>query len=177
MSNILPPAERIRIARAARDRVVLSASVMLSLAAIVALLALIPSLVTVAIPLMTSGNVPSAAETERAALHEENRTQASRTRLTLAVLAPFAEERAPVYARILQLYAVRPDGVEIETIRYQSGTPGQITVMGASDAREPVNDFRTALVSGGTYASVSVPVAALVGALEGRFTMTLSGTF
>ncbi len=177
MSNILPPSERARVARNARDRIILSASVMFSLAALVALLALVPSLVSVAIPLMTSRNMPSSAETERASLHEENRTEASRTRAMLVVLAPFATERPPVYSRISKLYAVRPSGVSIETIRYQSGSPGQITVMGVSDAREPVNDFRTALVGEGEYESVSVPVAALVGALEGRFTMTLSGSF
>ncbi len=177
MSNILSSVERARVARIARDRLILCSSLMMSLVAFVALLAITPSLLTVAIPLMTSQGAVSSAEAESAALQEEGRSQASRTRSMVAVLAPFAEERASVNARITQLYALRPSGVSIETITYQSGVQGQISITGVSDAREPVNDFRTILMAEGGYESVSVPIAALVGALEGRFTMTLSGTF
>ncbi len=62
-------------------------------------------------------------------------------------------------------------------MKYQSGEQGQIVIAGTASAREPVNDFRSALMATGLFDGVSVPVAALVGALEGNFSMTLTGKF
>jgi hypothetical protein len=112
-----------------------------------------------------------------AALYDESKKEAAKTRALLAVVAPFAEERVSPQALIARVYELRPDGVSVETIKYQSGETGQIVITGNASAREPVNDYRTAITETGLFEGVSVPVAALVGALEGNFTMTLTGKF
>lgn len=143
--------------------------------ACVSILALLPAFLSATIPLL-SENVPTPSE-ETKMLFEENRKEAAQTRATLAVLAPYAVERPSVQKVIQRIYELLPSGVYIERLQYQMGERGQITITGLSDAREPVNDFRAVLVAEGFFSSVSVPVAALVGALDGRFTMTLSGDF
>ncbi len=175
MSNVLPLLARNTILRDTQARVVTVGAHVASASAVVAILALVPAFLTSAIPLLSDA-VPVTSD-ETSALYEENRKEASRIRAALSVLAPFTEERPQVQKIIARVYELRPGGVDIERMQYQSGKPGQITLTGVSDAREPVNDFRAALVAEGFFSSVSVPVAALVGALDGRFTMTLSGDF
>lgn len=175
MSNVLPLAARSKILHDTQARVITVGALVASACAIVAILALTPAFLTSAIPLL-SDTVPATSD-ETTALYEENKKEASRVRAALSVLAPFTEERPHVQKIIARVYELQPRGVDIERMQYQSGKPGQITLTGVSDAREPVNDFRAALVAEGVFSSVSVPVAALVGALDGRFTMTLSGDF
>ncbi len=175
MSNVLPTTAKKKILHDTQMRVVAVGSIAAAAAALVAILALTPVFLTSSIPLLT-GEVPASSD-ETMVLFEENRKESSRIRAVLAVLVSFTEEKPSVQKIIERVYALRPKGVVIERMQYQSGKPGHITIIGLSDAREPVNDFRAALVEEGVFASVSVPVAALVGALDGRFTMTLSGDF
>lgn len=158
-----------------RARVITVGSMIASATALIAILALTPAFLTSAIPLL-SDSVPTTSD-ETTVLYEANRKEAARIRASLAVLLPFIEDRPSVQKVIARVYELRPGGVDIERVQYKSGASGQIIVTGLSEAREPVNDFRASLVSEGVFSSVSVPVAALVGALDGRFTMTLSGDF
>lgn len=176
MSTVLPTENRKEIMAATRARIILVGTLAASLSACVAILSLVPALLTVEVPLMTE-DISSGAEKDQKALYEENRKVAAKVRTMLSVLAPFSEEKPSIQRLIARVYELTPEGVYIERIQYQSGKEGNITLTGTSEAREPVNDFRTALVSEGVFESVSVPVAALVGALDGRFTMTLSGKF
>lgn len=175
MSNVLPLSARNTILRDTQARVIAVSSIVIAVAACVAILALTPAFLTSAIPLL-SDEAPTSLD-ESAALYDESLKESARTRVAIAALVPFATEKKSVQKIMARLYALRPDGVEIERMQYQSGATGQITITGLSEAREPVNDFRTALVGEGVFTNVSVPVAALVGALDGRFTMTLSGDF
>lgn len=177
MSNVLPIEAREKIMRSTLARLVMTGTLVCSLSAIVAILALTPAFLMFAIPLMQTDGVLSAAGAEQAALHKENRATVTRVRALLAALSSFAEKKPPPHALIEKMYARKPAGVDIDTIKFLAGPPGQIIITGSSGAREPVNDFRTALKEEEVFAEVSVPVAALVGALDGQFTMTLKGAF
>jgi Tfp pilus assembly protein PilN len=165
MSNVLPPEAKMRVVRDTQARMIVVGSTVASLAALLAILALTPAFLTSAIPLLSDA-VPGESD-ETTELYEVNRKESSRIRATLAVLNPFTEERKSVQKIIARVYELRPEGVDIERIQYQSGKSGQITLTGLSEAREPVNDFRASLVAEGVFSNVSVPVAALVGALDG----------
>jgi hypothetical protein len=67
--------------------------------------------------------------------------------------------------------------VSLESISYNAGEEGELSIVGSAQGRELVNDYRAALVREGFFTNVSVPVAALVGASEGNFRMTLTGAF
>jgi Tfp pilus assembly protein PilN len=153
---------------------VVVASFLLMCVGLVAIFALLPAFISSAMPLLGETRVE---ETSSQAQKDENRKQISSTRTALATLVPYMADTSSSQVVISKVYALRPSGVEIETIRYTAGSPATLVVTGVSDAREPVNDYRTKLVSDGSFENVSVPVAALVGALDGRFTMTLTGSF
>lgn len=177
MSNVIPSAARHALVRDAKARLVFVGALLVGLAAVVSIAALIPALLLTVVPLIGEHGEMSDSEKEQAALYEESRTQAAQTRAHLAVLLPFTEERVSPQSLISRVYSLRPSGVSISAIKYYAGTSGQIVITGTSEAREPLNDFRTTLTDTGLFESVSVPVAALVGALEGNFSMTLSGKF
>lgn len=177
MSNVLGAEWRGRIKHTALARFVAMGSIVCALAALIAILALVPAFISATIPLWANSGDTSVGESEQAVAQTANRTDAARIRSMLAVLAPFATDSPSVGELISRAYTLRPAGLLIETIKYQAGTPGQISITGISEAREPVNDFRTTLAKEEAFKGVSVPVAALVGALDGRFTITLTGTF
>jgi len=175
MSNITSSTYRVVLKRLARARIVFVVSCCLIVSGVVTCIALTPALLSVAVPFMSIVKNESTAEKDHAAIYEENKKQATRVRVLMSALEPFVhiQENLP-HEIIERIYALRPEGVLIERLEYQSTPIRQIHIMGTSRAREPVNDFRTILQREKLFESVSVPVAALVGALDGRFTMTLT---
>jgi hypothetical protein len=135
-------------------------------------LALAPALFMVAAPEQAGLQQPEVAEQEAA-----HREAISHTRAMLAELAPLAKERRSFHEALTTALAAQPDGVEISNVAYRSGDIGTIVLTGTASGRENVNAYREALSNSGAFESVSVPVAALVGALAGNFTITLSGAF
>lgn len=162
--------------RAARARFLLTGALVLSVAALIAILALIPAYLSVALPRMSLADAIQTDDKERSQ-EESDREIGSKTRALLATLAPFSEERPRVYSLIARAYALRPSGITIERMTYAAGTRGEITIVGTALSREHVSTYRAALAAESAFTSVSVPVAALVGASLGRFTVTLSGEF
>ena len=55
--------------------------------------------------------------------------------------------------------------------------PSTIVVEGLSQSREAINEYRAELSNDARFQSVSVPIGALAGIEDGRFTVTLMGTF
>jgi len=79
-------------------------------------------------------------------------------------------------ATVLSALALKPVGITISRVLYQSDTTGQITISGVG-GREAVSAYRDALTKSGTYASVAVPAGALVGSQGGSFSIVLRGAF
>ena len=176
MSNVLPASARAKVMRIVRARFLMTGSLVFSAGAIVATLSLMPAYLSVVIPRMSLSGASPITGQERVQ-EESDRDIASRMRSLIAVLAPFSEVHPPVHDVIARVYAIRPSGIAIERIMYKAGSQGEITVVGTALSRDHVNAYREALEGETIFASVSVPVAALVGASAGNFTVTLKGTF
>ena len=72
----------------------------------------------------------------------------------------------------------RPRGVRIENIEYSRSPKGSIfSLEGTSASREGINSFQLSLKADKHFQSVSVPVSALAGAGDGRFTVAITGAF
>jgi hypothetical protein len=143
--------------------------------AVVAILALLPAYFSLVIPRMSLSSVQVSEE--QRAQEEEDRVVSSRMRALLTALAPYAESRPSVSDVISKAISLRPSGITLQRITYQAGALGEITFIGEALSREQVNEYRETLAEDPVFESVSVPVAALVGASAGNFTMTLKGNF
>lgn len=166
MANVLPSA-RTTLARRARARFVIVLGLTISASALVAILALLPAFISISI-------ARAGLATESATEAPEEQAEAARTLALIQTLNAFAGTTSPSTALEASL-ALRPQRVSVTSVRYASGAPASLILSGVSAEREGVNGYRDALVSDGRFGKVSVPVAALVGTQEGRFSITLSG--
>jgi hypothetical protein len=78
---------------------------------------------------------------------------------------------------VADVVAKRPKGVTLSRIVYTAGTPATLELTGAATQREQVSAYRALLASDSRFASVSVPINALLGADNGNFTITMTGRF
>ena len=167
MANVLPPQARTRLLRTMRARAIIVIGLALSMMAIVAILALLPAFITTAI-------ARTGIASESGATTSAEQAEAARALALIKTLEPFATTTSPS-TTLLEALALRPEGVVVTGIRYSAGKPASFILSGTSARREGVNSYKEILLSEGRFGEVSVPVAALVGTQEGRFSMTLSG--
>ena len=95
----------------------------------------------------------------------------------IAVLAPIAQASSTPTDVITDALSLRPSGVRIDQIIYQAGTPSSLILSGSADTNSEINAYQRALSNDPRFASVTIPVGALVGTDGGRFSVTLLGTF
>lgn len=173
MANVLPTQARKAVLRRLNARFIAVGSLALSLAAMIAILALSPSLVSV---YAARGALISPPSTDTSTLREDQ-LASTRTRLMVQLLSPVAASTSSPSGAIAEVIAVQPESISISQMQYSRGSPAKLTLSGVSSRREAVNNYRNALSEIGMFSDISVPVAALVGTQEGRFTMTLTGDF
>ncbi len=166
MANVLPIA-RTTLVRRMRARLLIVVSLTLSAAALIAILALLPAFISISI---ARAGLVSEAPAE-ASLEQG---EAARTLALIQTLNTFVGTTSPS-VKLLEALTLRPQGVSISSVRYTAGAPASLVLSGASARREGVSGYRDVLLSDGRFGKVSVPVAALVGTQEGRFSITLSG--
>lgn len=166
MANVLPSA-RTTLALRMRARYIIVLGLTLSASAFVAILALLPAFISISI-----ARAGLTAESTHEAPTEQ--VEAARTLALIQTLSAFAGTTSPATV-VPSVLALRSPGISVTSIRYTSGAPASLILSGTSAAREGVSGYRDALVSDGRFGKVSVPVAALVGTQEGRFSITLSG--
>ena len=152
-------------------RFLLLGSLMFAAAAIVAILAILPAYVSVRI---ARAAVDSSAQQAAAESMTDDQNAAVRTQGLLTHLAPVVNATTSPSGALTIALAQKPADASITLITYASNAKS-LVLTGTSQRREAVNAFRDALEASGRFSSVAVPVAALVGAQDGRFTVTLSG--
>ena len=176
--NLLPPHAKEVLSQTIRARFLLTGSLIIGGAALIGILALIPALYVAGLPQAElsreQAQVSSTSESTQAKTDRESITHA---RTLLVELAALSQSKKSASDTIAGIYALRPSGVIISNVVYAAGKVGTIALSGNAPNRDVINAYRTALSESGHFDSVSVPVAALVGALEGRFTITLTGAF
>lgn len=166
MANVLPHA-RTTLMRRMRARFIIVLGFTLSAAAVVAILALLPAFIVTSIARAgLASQAPAEAPAEQA--------EAARALALIQTLTPFATTTTPS-GRLEEALELRPSGVRVTSVRYSAGVPASLVLSGTSVRREGVNEYRDALLVDNRFGKVSVPVAALVGTQEGRFSITLTG--
>lgn len=110
-------------------------------------------------------------------LARSERDEIMRTQALLDSISPIIFATSSPTDTISAALALRPSGVRIDRISFADTDNGSITLSGISPGRDNINLYKEALTKSGLFKSVSVPVGTLVGADDGKFIITLSGTF
>lgn len=154
-------------------RFLLIGSLMLAASAILAILAILPAYISVSISRATLESSTEAAVQSPSG----DQAAAQRTQSFITLLKPLASATSSPATTLVTALTQKPAGVSITSISFVGGAKQTLILSGVSSRREAVNQFRDALEKTGLFSSVAVPVAALVGTQEGRFTITLTGSF
>ena len=176
MVNVLPEGARKSIWAFYRTRLLLAASVALSVCGLLALLALLPAYAALRAEGAFS-NAASSVDTEVQKGKDPERDQILRTRILLEQLSPTASSTAPMFDALISALGKRPAGIAVDRIRYGRDTEGELTIGGTASSREGVQAYVAALRTDPRWGSISVPIGDLAGTGDGRFSITLTGTF
>ncbi len=171
MVNVLPPEELRDVWRFYRARFVLVFSLVMIGCAIIACVALLPSFFMLWTGTNGGSSLPKNVDPEA------DKAEFAHSRDLLAQLAPLANATSSPTEGLAHLILARPKGITIDRIVYSAGRPSSLIVTGLSDKRETINAFRDALQHDATFGNVNIPISDLVGATNGKFTITLTGTF
>lgn len=152
-----------------RARFIIVFSLVLIALAVFMLIALIPSFAALEVNTLSSDEVNA----QGSGVVESVKTMQKSQEL-LKVVAPVVSATSSPAAAIEKAIALRPKGVTIDHIRYISQS--KAIQLGGKATREQLTAYRAALETDGTFSSVSVPVAALVGT-SGQYSITLTGNF
>lgn len=172
MSNVLPP-ERKRIEQSlVKARFVRTFGWVVFVGALVALIALAPSYISVRMARTALESALSEPESSEAA--KADALTASAAQNILSAVKPVITATSSPSSALSSALRVKPDGISIRGMAY---TKGMLTLSGTGESREIINAYRDALDQDPIFTSVVIPVAALVGAQEGKLTITLRGEF
>lgn len=166
MANVLPHARTILLRRM-YARLIIVVGLTLAGMALIAILALLPAYIATSVARAGVSSVESASASEE-------QVEAARALALIQTLRQFATT-TDASSVLLDALARAPEGVAITAIRYNGGDSASFVLSGTSARREGVNRYRDILLADQRFGSVTVPVAALVGTQEGRFSITLSG--
>ena len=173
MANVLPQPEKILVQSRTRSRYLFVTSIGIATSALVAILAILPAFMSVRI---ARASLESSVREAQGTVKEEQ-TAALRTQNLIASLSPLLQATSSPTDALSLALAQKPAGISITTITYTGGAKGTLVLSGTSNNRDSVNAFRDALEKTQRFSNIAIPVAALVGTQEGRFTVTLSGVF
>lgn len=152
-----------------RARFVIVFSLVCIALAVFMLIALIPSFAALEVNTLSSDEVNAQGGGVVESVKSMQKSQE-----LLKVLAPVVGATSSPAAAIEKAIVLRPKGVTIDHIRYIAQS--KAIQLGGKATREQLTTYRTALETDGTFSTVSVPVAALVGT-SGQYSITLSGNF
>lgn len=172
MSNVLPTKYSIAAWRVYRTRVVLAAAASMFIGACVALLSLLPGYIVLRI---ANANLQQATSATTTTTTSESSSLA-RTRSLVTVLTPLVASSSPS-ERMLQLIALRPQGITLQELSYTRGSPGTIILSGTAISSMAIDQYRNALRAAPDVLDATVPISDLAGAGDGAFTITVTGTF
>lgn len=167
MSNVLTQEAKKQLAKSVRARYLTVGALVLTLGALIASLSLVPTFISI-----TSAEDALTVPSDEASAALDDQQKALRAQNLVKALTPLLATSTPSDV-ISGALALRPAGISITQITYQAGQK-TIALSGTSARREAVNGFRDALEASGLFKSVAVPVSALVGTQDGRFTITLT---
>ena len=175
MSNVLSAGARKEVWRYHRGRFIFVGSLVLLSGALLALLSLLPSVLTIraqqaALSEATDITLPVDPE------NEKDRGDILRAQALVAQFSPMSSSTAPALEAILAALRARPAGASVDDIRYTTEDGSSIVINGAAN-RASISAYREALSADPHFENVSVPAGAFAGTEGGRFSITLTGAF
>jgi len=173
MANLLPEQEMRAMKGEFRDRFAMAGALMLLGTALLAGLMLLPSyLVLVAVEPADQSAVQRAKDNKQS-LQDITRAQNLMKEMTTILHATTSPSIA-----IARVVALRPKGITMTSISYSMGSPAHIDLSGIGANRDVINAYRDALLKDPKFLSVSIPVSALVGSVEGgSFTAAINALY
>lgn len=173
MANLLPKDFQKHLRRVERARLLLVVALVALAAALIAFAALLPASIalyhTSRIESSAGSRIPTLSEGDHAALQEIRGMVFALKLIAVATTTPSEA--------LLHALSPKPPSVAIDHVTYAAGVPGTLTLSGTSPSPSAINAYRAALAADPHFSSASVPVSALIGANNGRFTMTITGNF
>lgn len=169
MANVLPTEEKKRVLRDVRSRFVLTAACVLLTGALIATACLSPAVISVMLAINGLPQEEQLSDTTR-----DDQIKQARAVALVAALNPIISATTTPSSSVIAALSVKPAGVSVTSLSYSKG---RLLLSGVSRDRQAVNDYRELLEADPRFITVAVPVAALVGTQDGRFTITLSGNF
>jgi len=167
MANLLPPESKRRLSRLYTARVLAVLSLTLFVLALLTGILLVPSLLA----LRLAAPPVSASESARDA-RSASTTEVAQAQAIVRAVAPLLSSRASPVEAIQAVLADKPRGVVVNRITYIHHE-GQVLLSGFG-ARDAINGYRETLLRNGRFSAISLPVSALVGSDDGRFSMTIT---
>mgnify|MGYP003394856770 FL=1 len=171
MANVIPFEEKKALLKRQRARFVFMGGLTLLMGALVASVALAPALIAARI---NQASLQVSVEQVRAEVASDQAVHV-RTQGLVDALTPILTATTSPVTLLTAALSIKPPGLSITSATFSGGSTGSIVLSGVSQNRQAVNAYRDALEQEGHFTSVTIPVAALVGTQEGRFTVTLSG--
>src|SRR3989344_3872769 len=155
MANVLSEDAKKQIGRLFRARFIMVGSLAAITGAFFAFLALLPGATGLYLQHLVSNEI-SATPPSIGAEDESERTEILRAQALVA----------------------RPKGALIQEIRFvREKGKSTIALYGSAKDRTSVGLYRDALVKDPRFGDVAIPASALAGSEDGRFSITLTGTF
>ena len=173
MANVIPPDVKKQLRSVARARFILATAIVALISAAVVSLMLLPSWFALAQHSSgaSSGTIipPSQQALDKTALNQTN--------TLLSQLAPITLASTTLSEAIISAVGARPTGISIDQVTYSAGKTATLVLYGSAKSTAQISAYRAALASSTIFTSATVPVNALIGAEDGRFTLTLTGNF
>lgn len=167
MTNLLPLPEQKAVWGTYRARFALVLALVLFALALTALLALAPSYLALEIA------APPAPTQAATTTTPSESTSVSRAQILIELLGPLGSATSSPATAIEGALRDRPQGISVTHIVYTTAKPSSIELVGTG-SRDAVSAYQGALSKDTLFSAVSVPVSALVGSVDGHFTLTLT---
>ncbi len=169
MANVLPLDAQKKIASEYRARFVIATAIAIAATALLLALALVPSYLAIS---LAAPPIRDAVSAE----HAQNPQVVARTQMLITQFMPTLAATTSPRALISAAIADRPSGVTLDHFVYsapRTGKSAEMLITGVA-ARDKIAAYRDALEADPLFATVSVPVSALVGGGSGDFSATLT---
>ena len=170
MSNLLPPKVKRELWGMYRARSIILVALFLCVLAAVSFLALVPSYLVLQIGWRTPAQ--QSVDPSQAA----DRAVMAHTQAVVAALSPLLASTT-ASALITDAIGARPAGITIDHVTAAAGSPGTIILTGSAGSNSEVSAYQRALQADPHFSGVSVPVADLIGSVNGEFSITLNASF
>lgn len=172
MSNLLPPRALSIVLSRTRARFIIIGALALTICCATVALFLLPAYFHA-----VYGDPGSTQDVDEKAAERENERRSVDAVRALLGVSPLGKKDVTLHEALRAALDALPQGISVSSITYRAGPPGELVLTGSAGNRAGVNAYREALDRIELYDTVSVPVSALVGALEGNFTISLVGKF